>query len=172
MLTVSLIALPSGDLVTVDEQDFELLSTMCWVLKVESDGRRYAHGYLPGEGHRGKRVLMHRFILGITDPLVKVDHRDGDGLHNSRRNLRVSTNTQNIRNQRPHRDKRTAKFKGVYQSRPGKYRAQIECQRKKIHIGTFAEEETAARAYDAKAVELFGEFAYLNFPALKREVAC
>lgn len=31
-------------------------------------------------------------------------------------------------------------------------------------IGVFDSEEDAARAYDAKAKELWGEFAYLNFP--------
>jgi hypothetical protein len=35
---------------------------------------------------------------------------------------------------------------------------------KKIFIGYFDDETAAARAYDAKAKELYGEFAALNFP--------
>jgi hypothetical protein len=34
-------------------------------------------------------VLMHRFLLGISDPKVQVDHRDRNGLNNSRSNLRT-----------------------------------------------------------------------------------
>jgi hypothetical protein len=34
------------------------------------------------------------------------------------------------------------------------------------HIGYFSSEEAAAHAYDAKAVELFGEFAHLNFEVI------
>lgn len=34
---------------------------------------------------------------------------------------------------------------------------------KQIYIGRYSDPEDAARAYDAKAIELFGEFARLNF---------
>jgi hypothetical protein len=49
--------------------------------------------------------------------------------------------------------------------RRGKWQAQIGCNGKKIFIGYFDDEEAAARAYDAKAAELFGEYAALNFKA-------
>jgi hypothetical protein len=44
-----------------------------------------------------------------------------------------------------------------------KWIASIGFNRNKIHLGLFTNEEDAARAYDRKAMELFGEFAYLNF---------
>jgi hypothetical protein len=34
----------------------------------------------------------------------------------------------------------------------------------RFNLGAYDNEIEAARAYDRKAIELFGEFAYLNFP--------
>ena len=44
------------------------------------------------------------------------------------------------------------------------WRVSISYQKKPSYIGNFATKEEAARAYDQKAIELFGEFAQLNFP--------
>ena len=63
--------------------------------------------------------------------------------------------------------KGSSRFKGVYQSQtPGKWKATVTYTRagfpRSIHLGTFSTEEDAARAYDAKVRELFGEFAKTN----------
>ena len=42
--------------------------------------------------------------------------------------------------------------------------AQIQYQNKATHIGTYATKEEAAASYDKRAIELFGEYAKLNFP--------
>ena len=75
--------------------------------------------------------------------------------------LRVCTVTQNTYNCRPHR-RTTSKYKGVHLAKgPKRYRARIRCGDQTIHIGTFSTEAQAAKEYDKKAKDLFGEFAYL-----------
>lgn len=104
-------------------------------------------------------ILMHRFILGDHAQRI-VDHFNGRGTDNRRTNLRAATDSQNQANRRT----KQGKFKGVFLKRPGQYFACIKYNRKPIHLGSFRDPVIAAKAYDAKARELFGEFASLNFP--------
>jgi hypothetical protein len=50
-----------------------------------------------------------------------------------------------------------------WEKRVEKWRATITFNRKQIHLGAFDDESEAARAYDRKALELFGAFAKTNF---------
>ena len=79
-------------------------------------------------------------------------------------NLRLCTQAQNIYNALP-RLNCTSKYKGVYRNKKtNRYHAAIQHKGKKFYLGSFKNEIDAAKAYDKKAKELFGEFAYLNFP--------
>jgi hypothetical protein len=96
---------------------------------------------------------------------VLVDHRDRNGLNNCRYNLRLATTSQNAHNQGARGG--SSQFKGVWwKPKVSRWRASITHERKKITIGHFVNEVDAARAYDAMALRLHGEFAVLNFPAL------
>jgi hypothetical protein len=60
-----------------------------------------------------------------------------------------------------------SKYKGVYwEKRYRKWCAAIWFEGRNHYLGSFDVEIEAAKAYDRKAVELFGEFAYLNFPEI------
>lgn len=113
---------------------------------------------------------MHRLILGLAPGQVG-DHRNGNGLDNRRENLRMATYSQNNQNARPS-SKKASPFKGVsircnrfggrYKARP--WAAEIHVDGRKIGLGSFPDEVSAAKAYDVAAREHFGEFAKLNFP--------
>jgi len=118
------------------------------------------------KGHVGKhqRPLMHRLILGASRGQW-VDHINGDGLDNRRSNLRFCTASQNHMNAVGW--SRISRFKGVGKTKSGKqWRAAIGCR----HLGTFADERSAALAYDVAARAMYGEFARCNFQRLVDDV--
>ena len=105
---------------------------------------------------------MHRLILKAEKGQV-CDHINHNGLDNRRKNLRLCTNSQNFGNQRK-RPNKSSIYKGVcFYKRDSKWQVGIECNYKKYYLGRFDNEIEAAKVYDKKAAELFGEFAYTNF---------
>ena len=109
---------------------------------------------------------MHRLITNAPKGLM-VDHINHNGLDNRRKNLRLCTVSQNNRNRRPiTRPNKGSKYKGVtFDKKRNLFKAEIQHNKKKYFLGRFKSQIKAAQAYDKKARELFGEFAYLNFPA-------
>ena len=111
----------------------------------------------------GTRIPLHRVLIGAF-PGEVVDHINGDTLDNRLRNLRVCTNAENVRNSRK-RAGSGSQFKGVTRIKgTDRWRAQIMVNGQKRNLGSFRDEESAARCYDAKARELHGEYARCNFP--------
>lgn len=109
-----------------------------------------------------KPYMLHRFILGVTDPKVLVDHRDRNPLNNRRSNLRFASASQNAANRR--KNTHSSRFLGVtWDKTRRKWRAQILDNGKYRNLGRFTDEKLAARAYDDAAREVFGEFATCNF---------
>jgi hypothetical protein len=112
-----------------------------------------------------RTILMSVSLLGPKKG-EEVDHINRDTLDNRRKNLRVGTKPQNLWNQKI-RSTNTSGFKGVdwkQWENSGAWCARLSHNSKRVHIGYFKTAEEAARAYDQKAKELFGEFARLNFP--------
>jgi len=107
-------------------------------------------------------VRLHRFIFGLQKG-IRTDHKDHNKLNNCRDNIRPATPTQNGANmvKPPHN---TSGFKGVsWDKRRMRWRAYIKKDQHQRHLGHFPEVEDAAMAYDKAAIELFGEFAKLNY---------
>ena len=156
-----LIRLTQGQFAVVDDDDFEWLNQYEWYA-VKEDRSYYAARTIYEKGRVIQRQMQME-ILGGVNGVDLVDHKNHNGLHNYRSNIRFCTFQQNLMNHKP--KKLTSNFKGVHWSnRSKKWASSIGFNYKTIHIGYFNSEEDAARAYDTKAKELHGEFAYLNFP--------
>jgi hypothetical protein len=143
----------------IDEEDADAVLNHKW--HVRREGRRLY--YAATNVHRdGQRTILrlHTFLTGW--PIV--DHQNHDGLDNRRSNLRQATKCQNQQNQRLRSDNKSG-YKGVFwDKRDRKWHARIRANGRAVSLRYHLTAEDAARAYDAAARELHGEFAWLNFP--------
>lgn len=169
LLGMKEVDLCGGGKAKIDHSDSDLVNRYVW--SIERKGHTsYAVCYLdPSDLTRC--IRMHRLIMQ-PKPDEVVDHIDGNGLNNQRFNLRICTLAENSRNRRKSPG-RSSNYKGVTKTTGRKkcWKAQIATGAKVRSIGYFATEEEAARAYDLAAVDVFGQFACLNFPAVARNDA-
>lgn len=151
------VALNDGLYAIVDAASRDLIAGYRWRVLRGHNGKLYAYA---------KRTYMHRLVAG-TPPGFETDHINGDGLDNRRANLRTATRSQNKANMgkpaRPDGRPHTSRFKGVSWAKSRGWRAAITVDQHSRYLGIYAVEEDAARAYDAAAIEAWGEFAATNF---------
>jgi|LakMenE01Jun11ns_1017448.scaffolds.fasta_scaffold9218745_1 hypothetical protein len=166
------IPLTQGKFAIVDKEDYSKIMNYKW-FAVKSRNNFYAATH----GEKRETIKMHRLILGLSEKNKICDHIDHNGLNNSKSNLRVCDNSQNIKNTTS-RIGSTSSYLGV-SFRPvrkrklkdggysvvnvkNKWVSQIQCNKKKYFIGRFETEKEAAVAYNNEALKKFGEFANLN----------
>lgn len=145
-----IIPLGNGVFTKVDNEDFDKVKGINW--------------YLSNMGYVGSKRfgLIHRYIMNAPDGAV-VDHIDNNPTNNRKNNLRICTQAENTRN-RAIKEGYTSKYKGVcWAKNRNKWISYIGYENKSRHIGYFTNEIEAAKSYDKKAIELFGEFAHTNF---------
>lgn len=163
--------------IKVDDEDFYRMNTYKWYL-FKKDYKGNIHNYATRNMTINKKqvhVLFHRDFFNLKENDNKVvDHIDNDGLNCQRKNMRVCTHAENIRNSKPFGK---SIYKGVSEHfvankympvtkektcEGNKYwRASISINKKRIEKN-FKTEVEAALWYNEKAVQLHGSFARLN----------
>lgn len=150
------IKLTRGMVALVDDEDFEYLNQWKW-RAIPNNKTFYSQRDVQVNNHRFS-IKMHRLIMNTPDSM-EVDHIDHNGLNNQKSNLRNCTRNENMRNKITWGK---SKYKGVCHLRNNKFLAHIRLSGKLNHLGTFLNEEDAARAYDRAALKYYGEFAHIN----------
>lgn len=159
-LAVCTIPLTRKKVATVDAVDFERVNRYKWCadcVGLQWYAQRRAHG---------RTIRMHQFIMNPPKGMV-VDHANGNGLDNRRENLRLCTKLENAWNKRRRKAAGAgSEYIGVYPCRrpPGKWCIKIMCKGEVTNLSPFDTPQEAARVRDRKAIELFGDYAMLNFP--------
>lgn len=161
--------------VFVDDEDFDDLNKFKWYLLKDGNtfyacrSKRITHVYQ-------KSYRMHRVIMKVLTPKTIIDHIDMNGLNNQKKNLRICTQAENLKNRKPkgvsiylgvtlHTSKNKFKLKDgtikIYENKG--WLSHITVSGKCIHLGKFKNEIDAAKAYDEAAKIHHKEFANLNF---------
>lgn len=98
---------------------------------------------------------VHRLLM----PDQLVDHINNDPLDNRRINLRYATRSINNQN----RPGWGSLPKGISMNEKGtKYRARLQVNGKRLHLGWFDSAEEAVTAYNQAAIEYYGQQAWLS----------
>lgn len=145
--------------VMVDDTDYDEVMKYKWYV-YKSKETYYVRGR-----QAKKQVHLHRYLLGLTNPKIQIDHRDHNGLNNQRDNLRIATNQQNQFNRQKTKLIKgmtpTSLYKGVsWKKSHKKWYAQIQTNGKTKHIGLFTDEYEAHLAYNSAAEKIQGEYKY------------
>ena len=155
---------------------YSKLTGKCWKAdsrngkwNLVTPGRRENYTHF-GAGSRtwGLHRVIAEVYLNSGKPLTHkqlvdhIEHVDGSHWQDRLSNLRICSNAENLRNQKPNKSG-TSKYKGAYlDKRSGKWQAKLVLLGRVKCLGTFTTPEKAARAYDAAAIQFFGEFALTN----------
>jgi hypothetical protein len=128
-------------------------------------GSKMPVGYIAGM-IGGNSIYAHRLaFLYMTGKIPRyVDHINMIKFDNRWKNLRPATKRDNNVYRVKNKNAKNSQYKGVRVcgKKTKTWSARIKINDTEIHIGCFNTEVDAARAYNKKAKELFGEFAYIN----------
>jgi hypothetical protein len=166
-LTVE-IPLTKGYATVIDAVDVDLAEYK-WHVSEHKSGLLYAVRTVKQDNKRAA-VRLHRIILSRVlgfelTPDQEVDHVRGNGLLNTRENLRLASHAENVRNRATYKNNSSG-IRGVrWRERDHGWVAGIRINGKGMHLGTFDSQADAIAARLAAEREYFGEFA----PSLSRD---
>jgi len=148
-----------GKIFIFNDIDYEFIKQHTWNI----DNNGYAMTMIDG-----KKVALHRLIMGVQNENITVDHINKKRYDNRRNNLRICELQKNLWNKDKRSDKEyTSKYIGVHwHITKEKWIANIRLDDsgKQKHLGSFDNEIEAAKAYDKKCYEMRKDYAVLNFP--------
>lgn len=155
------IELTQGQVTIVDDEDFLYLSQFAW-FAMKIGNTFYAGRKTRRAEGKVTTMMMHRLIMEVTDPKLKVDHKDWNGLNNTRDNLRIATNAQNVQNVGINK-RNTSGYKGVHwETARRKWVAMLWVDKRKKNLGSFSNIQDAVAAYDNAVRNTRGEFGWTN----------
>jgi hypothetical protein len=159
-----MLILTNGMVTFVDNEDFYCFNKYRWHC-IKECGKYRVKRYFDLPKLNGKRREKKKYLSReiMCAPIgMDVDHINHNTLDNTRKNLRVCTHSQNVRNSSIRKDNTTG-YKGVYFCKmTSRYLAYINISFHRIRLGYFTTAIDAEIAYNNAAEKYHGEYACIN----------
>lgn len=147
------IPLTQGLFAVIDEVDAPAVLAHKWHAVVQTPTLQYAARSVV-HGSSRRRIYMHRFLLSAQPSRTTVvDHINHNGLDNRRGNLRLVSQSENIRNARIWR---APEMHNGVTVQGDSWVSKINFEKRQIYLGLFRSYEEACAAYVGAYVALFG----------------
>lgn len=150
--------------VTIDTKNLDkfLQCPYRWVLKWDKHIQSfYVFCSLHIDVNKSKTIMLHRYLLGIENSKIMVDHIDNNSLNNLEGNLRTATISQNGQNRKGKNCNNTTGHRNVNWGNSHKYYV-VRFMKDRIRYQwefPLNKYQEACDFADIKRIELFGEFA-------------
>lgn len=136
--------------------------TIAGSVKSPTNEGPYVSIKIDGYEYRAHRLAW--FYVFEEWPTKQLDHKNRDARDNRICNLRIADPRQNSANRGPSsRSKSGLKGVSIRPGRTPRWVSTIQVDGVAKHLGTFDTADAAATAFDAAALDAYGEFAYQNF---------
>ena len=146
------------DYAFVDEDNFNEINKYKWYRRT-FEYQNITKFYVSSSNKiNGKRISLHKFIMGLVPKGKVIDHINGNGLDNRKINLRIVSRSHNNQN-RVKADNVSSKYRGV--SICNKSNKWVAAYAGK-YIGKFESQEEAAITYDKYVYCILGSEAIVN----------
>ncbi|MGL4571722.1 MAG: HNH endonuclease [Clostridium sp.] len=144
--------------ILIDEESIDKIKGYFWNIHFDTNNG-YARAYhCTSSDNKKKFIFMHNLLLNNFNKELVVDHKDGNTLNNKLSNLRLCKQHDNMKNLKIYSSNKSG-YKGVYYSKQsGKWKACINFNKQKIHLGTFIDKQDAIKSRKEAERKYFGEY--------------
>ena len=133
----------------IDPEDVEKCRKYKWHL----------HDGYAASGNGSSLIFLHKFVMGVTDPSIMIDHVHGIILDDRRSQLRVCNHAQNIQSQKLSKVNTSGERNVCWDKQAGKWKVEINAFDKKYNIGLFINYDEACQVARIERQRLHKEFA-------------
>ena len=115
----------------------------------------YVYGVVYKENGKRRSVLLHRWILGVTDRKKQIDHINHQTLDNTRKNLNIVSHRENQQNKRKYKTNKSGHIGVNWNKKAKRWSVILSDKDQKKYIGNFVDINEAVAARKKAELEFY-----------------